>query len=194
MGTVFRAVHAKLKRNVALKILPSHRWHQLSAITRFEREMEAIGQLDHAHIVRANDAGEEQGLHYLVMDFIDGLDLSQLIKRLGIVPIAEACEIVRQAAIGLQYIHDHGLIHRDIKPSNLMLAAPTTSSPQTSPNVRILDLGLALLGDEHLKDEEDLTSVGQLMGTLDYMSPEQGLDSHAVDCRTDYLWIGSDVV
>ena len=122
MGTVFRAVHSKLKRDVAVKILPAARWSNASAISRFEREMEAIGQLDHPNIVRASDAGEDQGMHYLVMDYVDGLDLSRLTGRLGPLPIADACEVARQAAEGLQHAHDNGLIHRDVKPSNLMLS------------------------------------------------------------------------
>ncbi len=198
MGTVYRAVHSKLKRDVAVKLLPETRWTNTAAITRFEREMEAIGQLDHPNIVRASDAGEDQGMHYLVMDYVDGLDLSRLSSRLGPLPIADACELARQAAEGLQYVHDNGLVHRDIKPSNLMLAwnrAGNTfnsvhgDSPHAS--LRILDLGLALLGDEHLQDVCELTSVGQLMGTLDYMSPEQGIDSHGVDHRTDIYGLGA---
>ena len=183
MGTVYRAVHSKLKRNVAVKLLPEARWSNVAAITRFEREMEAIGQLDHPNIVRASDAGEDQGMHYLVMDYVEGLDLSRLSNRLGPLPVADACELARQAALGLQYVHENGLVHRDIKPSNLMLAwnrAGGSSSIARLPqetntreaSLRILDLGLALLGDEHLEDAHELTSVGQLMGTLDYMSPE----------------------
>ncbi|MEM7313106.1 MAG: serine/threonine-protein kinase, partial [Planctomycetota bacterium] len=200
MGTVYRAVHSKLKRDVAVKLLPEARWSNAEAISRFEREMEAIGQLDHPHIVRASDAGEDQGMHYLVMDYVEGLDLSRLSNRIGQLPVADACELARQAALGLQYVHENGLVHRDIKPSNLMLAwnrsgtgSATSLEPRKSPeaSLRILDLGLALLGDEQLEDVGELTSVGQLMGTLDYMSPEQGIDSHGVDHRTDIYGLGA---
>jgi hypothetical protein len=122
MGTVFQAIHTKLKRSVALKLLPASRWANPSAVARFEREMEVIGQLDHPNIVRASDAGEENGMHYLVMEHVDGLDLSRIVSRVGPLPVADACEIARQAAIGLRYANENHLVHRDIKPSNLMLA------------------------------------------------------------------------
>jgi serine/threonine protein kinase len=193
MGAVYRARHTKLKRDVAIKLLPHDRWPNQGAVTRFEREMEAIGQLDHPNIVRATDAGEADGMHYLVMEYVDGLDLSRLARSVGPFSVANACELVRQAANGLQYAHQNQLIHRDIKPSNLILGAPKYSRTQGAgtPTLKILDLGLALLGEEHLHDQHELTTVGQMMGTLDYMSPEQGLDSHDVDCRTDIFSLGA---
>ncbi|MBC8353301.1 MAG: serine/threonine protein kinase [Planctomycetes bacterium] len=209
MGTVYEAVHEKLKRTVALKILPASRWTNPLAIARFEREMEVIGQLDHPNIVRAHDAGEEHGMHYLVMEHVDGLDLSRIVNRVGRLATADACEIARQAAIGLQYANENHLVHRDIKPSNLMLARakgqessvesqngdnssqPSTRDSRLSTSVKILDLGLALLGEAHAGYEDELTTVGQLMGTLDYMSPEQGMDSHEVDTRADIYSLGA---
>ena len=197
MGTVFEAVHTKLKRSVALKLLPASRWANPEAVARFEREMEVIGQLDHPNIVRASDAGEENGMHYLVMEHVDGLDLSRVASRVGTLTIADACEVARQAAIGLQYAHENHLVHRDIKPSNLMLAASGQRSAASgqqghrAATVKILDLGLALLGDSHAGQENELTTVGQLMGTLDYMAPEQGMDSHDVDARADIYSLGA---
>ena len=192
MGTVFLAQHSKLKRTVALKVLPAHRWSNAQAIARFEREMEAIGGLDHPHIVRASDAGEEQGMHYLVMEYVDGLDLSRLVRRVGPLDVADACALACQTAIGLQHAHDRGLVHRDVKPSNLILAWNTGEHrADGNPSLKILDLGLALLGDEHLREEHDVTTVGALMGTLDYMSPEQGIDSHSVDHRADIYGLGA---
>lgn len=193
MGHVYRATHTKLKRTVALKVLPANRWLNAAAVSRFEREMAAIGGLDHPHIVRASDAGEENGLHYLVMEFVDGLDLARLVSRLGPLRVADACELARQCAIGLEHAHQSGLVHRDIKPSNLMLAWQKSSSltGTNEPTLKILDLGLALLGDEHLREDHEITTVGTLMGTLDYMSPEQGIDSHSVDQRTDVYSLGA---
>ena len=183
MGTVYKALHTKLKRHVALKVLPANRWTTAAAVARFEREMEAIGQLDHPHIVRASDAGQDRNVHYLAMDYVDGLDLSRVVNRLGRVSVAEACEVARQTAMALQCAHENKLVHRDIKPSNVML----TRDGQ----IKLLDLGLALLGDEHAFDQNELTTVGQLMGTLDYMSPEQGMDCHEVDIRADIYSLGA---
>lgn len=193
MGAVYKAQHAKLKRTVALKMLPEDRWTNPDVIVRFEREMEAIGQLDHPHIVRASDAGEDNGLHYLVMEYVDGMDLARMVRRLGALPIPEACELIRQAAVGLEYAHEHGLIHRDIKPSNLMLGwqAKDGAKKSSPPTVKVLDMGLALLGDEHFQHEHELTTIGQLMGTLDYMSPEQGMDSHDVTATSDIFSLGA---
>ena len=192
MGTVYLATHSRLKRRVAIKVLPHHRWANAAAISRFEREMEAIGGLNHDNIVAASDAGEDDGLHFLAMEYVDGLDLSSVVRRLGPLSAADVCEIGRQTALGLQHAHDCGLIHRDVKPSNLMLARPKSGNVRCGQQlVKILDLGLALPGDEHLIERDDLTTVGQLMGTLDYMSPEQGCDSHHVDHRTDIYGLGA---
>jgi len=121
MGTVYKALHTKLDRVVALKVLPAERLKDDTATARFQREMKAVGQLVHPNIVMAHDAGEADGTHFLVMEYVEGLDLSELVRRVGPLPVADACEIIRQAALGLQYAHEHGLVHRDVKPSNLML-------------------------------------------------------------------------
>jgi hypothetical protein len=123
MGTVYKALHTKLGKVVALKVLPSERMEDPHAVARFEQEMRAVGRLEHANIVGAHDAGEHEGTHFLVMEYVDGADLSELVRGLGPLPIAEACELVRHAAVGLQHAHEHKLVHRDIKPSNLMLTA-----------------------------------------------------------------------
>ena len=191
MGTVYRAIHDRLKKQVAVKVLPQHRWTNSAATMRFEREMEAIGLLDHDHIVAASDAGADDGLHFLVMEFIDGLDLSQVARRLGPLSVAEACEIGRQVALGLQYAHSKGLVHRDVKPSNLMLANPKESNREAPPKVKLLDLGLALLGDDQTNEEDELTTWGQVMGSIDYMAPEQASDSHDLDERADIYGVGA---
>lgn len=181
MGTVYKARHQRLKRTVALKVLPPDRTRDKRAVARFEREMEAVGQLEHPNIVRALDAGEEHGTHYLVMELVDGIDLSQLVRRHGPLAVADACELARQAAAGLQSAHEHGLVHRDVKPSNVMLTA--------AGQVKVLDLGLALLLAEQPGGEE-LTGTSQMMGTADYCAPEQVGDSHTVDIRADIYSLG----
>jgi WD40 repeat protein/serine/threonine protein kinase len=187
MGTVYKARHAKLKKVVALKVLPADRMQNEQAVARFQREMEAVGRLNHPNIVGATDAGEHDGVHFLVMEYVDGIDLSNLVKNGGPLPIADACELIRQAAIGLQDAHENGMVHRDIKPSNIMLTIAGRSSQAT---VKILDLGLALLQDESVEVVRELTTAGQAMGTVDYMAPEQAGDSHEVDIRADIYSLG----
>lgn len=181
MGTVYKALHTELDRVVALKILSPGRMNDEQAVARFKREMKAVGRLDHPNIVRAHDARDIGGTQFLVMEFVAGENLGQLSQTRGPLPVAEACELARQAAVGLQSAHEHGLIHRDIKPTNLML----------TPNgqVKILDLGLAriLNGPPRL---EAVTVTGFTMGTPDFIAPEQVSDSHAVDARADIYSLG----
>ena len=182
MGAVYRARHQRLNRDVALKLLPG-RWLQDAAvIARFQREMQAVGSLRHPAIVQATDGGEADGVHFLVMELIDGVDGGALVQLRGPLPIADACELVRQAAAGMAYVHQQGIIHRDLKPSNLMVT--------TSGEVKVLDLGLARIIGAQLAEDE-LTTVGQLMGTLDYMAPEQLENSHEVDERADIYALGA---
>ena len=136
MGAVYEARHTKLKKTVAVKVLPPEMMKSPVLITRFEREMEAVGALDHPNIVRAMDAGEFHGTHFLVMEYVEGSDLSVLVKERGALSVADACEAIRQAALGLQHAHEHGLVHRDIKPSNLLacricsLVVPPSGGPK----------------------------------------------------------------
>ncbi len=182
MGSVYQAVHTRLGKIVAIKVLPVNQGSNPLAISRFEREMKAIGSLDHPHLIRAFDAGEIDNQHYLVMEYIDGVDLAVLSKSVGQLAVADACEVIRQAALGLEYAHQRSLVHRDIKPSNLMLT--------TDGQVKVLDMGLALLGQTEDADLA-LTSSGQIMGTVDYMAPEQGGDTHGVDIRADIYSLGA---
>lgn len=122
MGAVYKARHKKLKRIMAIKLLPKERLANPTALARFEREMEAVGAVDHPNIVRAMHAGEHDGTPYLAVEYVDGLNLSDVVTRVGPLRSADACELVRQTAVGLQHAHEQGLVHRDIKPSNLMLA------------------------------------------------------------------------
>jgi serine/threonine protein kinase len=181
MGTVYKARQTRLGKIVALKVLARERTRDPRAVARFENEMKAVGQLSHPNIVQALDARDIDGTTVLVMEYLDGLDLSKLVQRAGALPIADACELIRQTAVGLQYIDENHLVHRDVKPSNLML------TPQGQ--VKILDLGLALLGSQQTPAKE-LSLNGCVMGTPDYIAPEQADDSHCVDIRADIYSLG----
>lgn len=141
--------------------------------------MKAVGRFNHPNIVRATDAGEYQGQHYLAMEFVDGRDLSQIANAYGRLKVCDACEVVRQAAIGIQHAHEHDLIHRDLKPSNLMITKTGL--------VNVLDLGLARL---QTKSDDSLTADFQVMGTADYMAPEQALKALEVDFKADIYSLG----
>ncbi len=182
MGVVYKAVHGRLNKVVAIKLLPREKMLTPGAVARFEREMRAIGNLDHPHLIHAHDAGDFEGTHFLVMEFVSGKDLHRIVNEHGPLDFPDACEAIRQAALGLEEAHRHGMVHRDIKPSNLML----TDKGQ----IKVLDLGLALLSDEGSIAE--LTTTGQVMGTLDYMAPEQ-CDSHHVDARADIYSLGASL-
>ena len=182
MGLVYLARHLKLGRTVALKLLPGLHLSEKSAIVRLQREIAATGRLQHPNIVFATDANEEDGIDYLVMEHIEGIDVGRLVAALGPLPCPVACEIIRQAALGLAHVHGCGLVHRDLKPSNLMLAADGV--------VKILDLGLALLREGLPGNEESATQTGYLLGTADYVSPEQLHDPHDADVRSDLYSLG----
>jgi serine/threonine protein kinase len=189
MGVVYKARQIYLNQGVALKILPHRYLDDDQAVSRFRREMQSIGGLDHPNIVRAYNAGEAGGVQYLVMEFVDGVNLQQFVG-LGAPPggplgIATACEIVRQAALGLQHAHEHHLVHRDVKPANLMLCR--------SGQVKVLDLGLAKFHAQRRSDPQPqggLTQAGATMGTIDYMAPEQWENSIAADIRADIYSLG----
>ncbi|WP_149499180.1 protein kinase domain-containing protein [Roseiconus lacunae] len=182
MGAVYLARHKSLDKQVALKLLPALPAQNPEFVARFQREMRAAGKLDHPAIVRTTDAGEQGGIHFLVMDAIDGVNLSCISRAEEKLTIADACEVIRQTAIGLAHAHEKGIVHRDVKPSNLML--------DTDGAVRILDFGLAQTGFWDLGSAE-ITTVGQLMGTLDYMAPEQAERGGAVDYRADLYSLGA---
>lgn len=181
MGAVYKARQVRLDKTVALKVLPRERTSDLRAVARFEREMKAIGRLSNPNIVQALDARDIDGTTVLVMEYVEGLDLAKVLRRVGRFAIADACELIRQTALGLQYIHENKLVHRDVKPSNLML------TPQGQ--VKILDLGLALL-NSHESTDGELTGDGSVMGTPDYIAPEQAGDCHGVDIRADIYSLG----
>jgi serine/threonine protein kinase len=179
MGVVYRARHRRLDKWVALKLLPVHTRHSEDAVERFLREMRAVGGLKHPNVVEAYDAGEQTGVVYLAMELVEGMDLDKLVRKRGPLPVAEACALVQQAALGLQHLHERGLVHRDIKPSNLMRTAGGM--------VKVLDLGLARWRAE---TAGALTWPRQGMGTPDYIAPEQVRDAAAVDARADLYGLG----
>jgi len=180
-GDVYKAFHLELERLVALKMLPRNLLADEAAAERFRREIKAIGRLDHPNIVRAHDAREIAGRRFLVMEYVDGRDLDELVRLENPLRIADACEMVRQAAVALQYVHQHGLVHRDVKPANLMLARDA--------RVRLLDLGLARFR-VHRPADGQATGPGLAVGTADYMAPEQASNSHEVDIRADIYSLG----
>lgn len=179
MGTVYKARHVELDKFVALKVLPADRVSEASE-ARFKQEIRAMGRLEHTNIVAAYDAGEQSGVRYLVMAYVDGIDLARLVERHGPIPINDACELARQSAVGLQHAFERGLVHRDIKPQNLMLARDGT--------VKVLDLGLARpFGDVAA---ESLTAAGTMLGTADYLAPEQWDSPQTADIRADIYGLG----
>ncbi len=185
MGAVFKARHRRMKRIVALKLLAPEIAEESSFVQRFQREVETIAQLAHPNIVMAYDADEAELGHFLVMEFVDGRDLASEIDENGPLSIAETVDYIAQAAAGLEYAHSKGIVHRDIKPANLMLTADRV--------IKVADLGLARLtaaSSTAQKRSSSITQAGGILGTVDYMAPEQALDSTTIDQRADIYSLG----
>lgn len=179
MGAVYKARHIELGKIVAIKVLTASRLDEVR-IGRFKNEVRAIGRLNHPNIVAAHDAGEVGGVHYLVMDFVDGDDLGRIVQRHGRLSVPDACEAICQAANGLQHAFESGLVHRDIKPPNLMLTR--------TGRVQVLDLGLARCVRD--SSATTLTADGIVLGTADYLAPEQWEHAHGTDIRADIYSLG----
>ncbi|MEJ5342215.1 MAG: serine/threonine-protein kinase [Thermogutta sp.] len=181
MSSVYLAEHVLMQRRVAIKVLPKHRVNDASYLARFHREAKAAAALDHPNIVRAYDVDSDGTNHYLVMEYVEGQDLQRMVREKGPLPPHMAAEYIRQAAEGLHHAHQAGLIHRDIKPANLLVDKKGV--------VKLLDLGLARFSDD---DRASLTLAydENVLGTADYLAPEQAIDSHRVDLRADIYSLG----
>jgi serine/threonine protein kinase len=182
MGQVFLCEHKLMRRRVAVKVLPTNKAQDKASLERFYREARAVAALDHPNIVRAYDIDQDENLHFLVMEYVDGTNLQDLVRKFGPLDVLRACHYVYGGAVGLQHAHEIGLVHRDIKPGNILI--------DRSGVVKILDMGLA----RFFHDETDAITRQydeNVLGTADYLSPEQALDSHTVDIRADVYSLGA---
>ncbi|MBX9681453.1 MAG: serine/threonine protein kinase [Gemmataceae bacterium] len=182
MGSVYLCEHKLMRRRVAVKVLPTAKAADPSSLDRFYREARAVAALDHPNIVHAYDIDQDEQLHFLVMEHVDGASLQEIVKKSGPLAVLRACHYIRQSALGLHHAHEAGLVHRDIKPGNILV--------DRSGLVKILDMGLA----RFFNDEEDILTKKydeNVLGTADYLAPEQALDSHSVDIRADIYSLGA---
>jgi serine/threonine protein kinase len=200
MGQVFKAHHQPMNRTVALKVIRKEKLANPTAVQRFFREVQAAARLVHPNIVVAFDANQVNGTHYFAMEYVDGIDLARLVKQNGPLPVPVACDYVRQAALGLQHAHEQGMVHRDIKPHNLLVTQVTDLASSKSGSgssiqlgqkavVKVLDMGLARLSSSAGGDQT-LTQDGAVIGTPEYIPPEQALNARGADIRADLYSLG----
>ncbi len=208
MGDVYKAQHRVMDRLVALKLINEKLIGNPQAVERFRREVQAAARLTHPNIVAAFDAEQSGDVHFLVMEYVDGIDLAEIVRQHGPLPIDEACRYIRQAAEGLQHAHERGMVHRDIKPQNLMLQRGQGPGDReqfsgSRPAVKILDFGLARFASEVVPapgssadapatqgPEGRITAFGTMMGTPDYLAPEHSRDAQSADIRADIYALG----
>ncbi len=182
MGSVFLCEHKLMHRRVAVKVLPAARANDPIALERFYREARAAAALDHPNIVHAYDIDQDESLHFLVMEYVEGSNLQDIVTTRGPLDVAHACHYMRQTAQGLEHAHHQGMVHRDIKPSNLLVDRKGL--------VKILDMGLA----RFFREGEQTLTKGfdeNVLGSVDYLAPEQAEDSHDVDIRADIYSLGA---
>src|SRR5262249_8388746 len=183
MGTVYLCEHPQMKRLVAVKVLTAALAAKPDVVARFHREAKAMAAIDHPNLVHAHDMGEDGDTPFLVMDFVDGVSLQELVEQVGALSPLRAAHYVYQGAKGLQHVFESGLVHRDIKPGNFLVDRQGV--------VRLLDMGLARFFHDH----EDILTLqyddNVMLGTVDYVAPEQVLDSHSVDIRADIYSLGA---
>ncbi|MGC3966903.1 MAG: serine/threonine-protein kinase [Pirellulales bacterium] len=186
MGKVYKAKHRRMQRVVALKVLPPHVSSTPKIVERFFREVQVAARLVHPNVVAAFDSGESHGVHYLVMEHVEGHELLAYADARAPLSVAAAVDLIRQAAEGLAYAHEQNIVHRDVKPSNILV--------DKSGRAKILDLGLARITEDEngstTETQNVLTVEGEVMGTPDYMAPEQSCDTHTADHRADIYALG----
>ena len=186
MSSVYLAEHLVMRRRCAIKVLPTKHVNDAAALDRFYQEAQAVAALDDPHIVRAYDVDQvlegKTEIHFLVMEYVDGRSLQEVVEQDGPLPLNDAVNYVAQAASGLDHAHRAGMVHRDIKPSNLLLDSTGT--------VKVLDMGLARFFEQSDRQSLTLQHDQRVLGTADYLSPEQAVDSHTVGPRSDIYSLG----
>jgi serine/threonine protein kinase len=183
-GQVFKARHRAMGRVVALKVLSKQALRSRDLVERFRRKIKILAGLSHPNLVAAYDAGERDGTHYLIMEFVDGRDLARVVKDDGLPPVENTRDHIAQAAAGLGYLHAHNIYHRNVKPGNLLLDRHGV--------VKVIGLGMARMQEQEADPEPqgDVTQTGFVLGTPDFMSPEQAFDSRSADHRSDIYSLG----